>query len=125
MSETPHPADQFWKDFLDGFNRSMERTMNRLDNADRFFRRGARTIPAILWRGGRRVSHPKAWIEDPPPATVSVARPLVFCSLDELVGHLTQDDPVTEDYVLQYIAKEPRAAVYLYAPEALAQMDSA
>lgn len=124
MSETPIP-DQFWKDLLLGFNQSMARTMERLNHADRFLRRGARTIPVVLWRGGQRVSHPKAWIEDPPPPTVDVVRPLVFCSLDELVGHLTQEAPVTEEYVLQYVATEPRGAVYLYAPEALAQMENA
>ena len=89
------------------------------------FAHQGKRLPVVLWRNGRRVSHPKAWIEDPPPATFAVGRPLVFCSLDELVGHLTQDDPAIEEYVLQYIATEPRAAVYLYAPEALAQMESA
>lgn len=82
------------------------------------------TMPLVLWREGRRVSGPGAWITDPPPPMLSIAGPQVFRSLEEVVEHLTSE-PTADRFVLQYVASEPRAAVYLYAPEALAQMESA
>lgn len=82
------------------------------------------TMPLVLWRAGCRVSGPRAWVEDPPPPVISITGPVVLRSLEEVVEHLTAE-PTADRYVLQYIGKEPRAAVYLYAPEALAQMESA
>lgn len=82
------------------------------------------TMPLVLWRDGCRVSGPGAWIQAPPPAVISIAGPRVFRSLEEVVEHLT-GQPDADRFVLQYIAKDPPAAVYLYAPEALAHMESA
>lgn len=82
------------------------------------------TMPLVLWRDGCRVSGPGAWIQDPPPAMITIATARVFRSLEEVVEHLT-GEPTADRFVLQYIAKDPPAAVYLYAPEALAHMESA
>lgn len=82
------------------------------------------TMPLVLWRAGCRVSGPRAWVTDPPPPVISIAGPLIFRSLEEVVEHLTSE-PTADRFVLQYVATQPRAAVYLYAPEALAQMESA
>ena len=82
------------------------------------------TIPLVLWRDGRLVSGPKAWVTYPPPAVITIAGPRLFRTLEEVVEHLT-GEPTADRFVLQYIAKDPPAAVYLYAPEALAQMESA
>lgn len=102
----------------------VEAVVDLLCHAAATMNQGPRRLPVVLWRAGRRISGPRAWIQVPPPAMISVTGPLIFRSIEEVVEHLT-GDPVADKYVLQYIATEPRAAVYLYAPEALAQMESA
>lgn len=83
------------------------------------------TIPVVLWKAGHCISEPSAAVVDPPPPHLTVrCHRLRFASLDEVVDYLT-GEPETEEYVLQYVKPEPRIAVYLYAPEALALLESA
>jgi len=82
-------------------------------------------IPVTIWRHGRIVSHPQARVADPPPETLDLRMPRVYRTIDDVVNDLIQAKPEIDRYVLRYVAKEPRVAVYLYEAEAVALVKGA
>lgn len=82
------------------------------------------SIPVAVWMEGRMVSHPQARVQDPPPEVLDLRKPRAYRSIEDVVNDLT-GEPQVERFVLRYVGKDPRVAVYLHEAEVLAMKEGA